>query len=47
MAHLRKKVKKGRSYYYIREIQRVDGRPKVVSQIYLGSAEAIAVALRR
>src|SRR4030043_2437580 len=33
---------KGRPYYYIREIQRVDGKPKVVSQIYLGSPEAIA-----
>ncbi len=42
MAHLHKKIKKGRPYYYIREIQRVDGKPKVVSQLYLGSAEAIA-----
>ncbi len=42
MAHLHKKVKKGRPYYYIREIQRVNGKPKVVSQIYLGSAESIA-----
>ena len=42
MAHLHRKIKKGRPYYYIREIQRVDGRPKVVSQIYLGSPETIA-----
>src|SRR3990170_2339526 len=42
MAHLHRKIKKGRPYYYIREIKRVDGRPKVVSQIYLGSPEAIA-----
>jgi transposase len=42
MAHLHKKVKKGRPYYYIREIRRVNGRPKVVSQIYLGSVERIA-----
>lgn len=41
MAHLHKKVKKGRPYYYIREIQRVNGKPKVVSQIYLGSIEKI------
>jgi transposase len=34
-------MKKGRPYYYIREIQRVDGKPKVVSQIYLGSVEKI------
>src|SRR3990172_8575 len=42
MSHLHRKIKKGRPYYYIREIKRVDGRPKVVSQIYLGSPEAIA-----
>jgi len=42
MAHLHRKIKKGRPYYYIREIKRVDGRPKVVSQTYLGSPEAIA-----
>jgi hypothetical protein len=35
-------MKKGRPYYYIREIQRVDGKPKVVSQVYLGSPETIA-----
>ena len=46
MAHLHKKVKKGRPYYYIREIQRVNGKPKVVSQIYLGSPEAIARRFR-
>ena len=39
MAHLHKKIKKGRPYYYIREIARVGGKPKVVSQIYLGSLE--------
>jgi transposase len=39
MAHLHKKMKKGRPYYYIREIARVGGKPKVVSQIYLGSLE--------
>ena len=42
MAHLHKKMKKGRPYYYIREIQRVGGKPKVVSQIYLGSVDTIA-----
>lgn len=42
MAHLHKKIKKGRPYYYIRQIQRVGGRPKVISQIYLGSADALA-----
>ena len=42
MAHLHKKMKKGRPYYYIREIQRIGGKPKVISQIYLGTAENIA-----
>lgn len=46
MAHLHKKIKKGRPYYYIREIQRVNGKPKVVSQVYLGSAESIARRFR-
>jgi transposase len=35
-------MKKGRPYYYIREIARVDGKPKVVSQIYLGSLDRLA-----
>jgi transposase len=39
MAHLHKKMKKGRPYYYIREIARVDGKPTVISQVYLGSLE--------
>ena len=30
MAHIHKKMKKGRPYYYIRETARVDGKPKVV-----------------
>lgn len=41
MAHLHKKIKKGRPYYYVREMARVDGKPKVVSQIYLGSIERL------
>jgi transposase len=41
MAHIHKKIKKGRPYYYIREIARVDGKPKVISQVYLGSIERI------
>src|SRR3972149_2490218 len=42
MSHLHRKIKKGSPYYYSREIQRIDGKPKVVSQTYLGSPEAIA-----
>lgn len=41
MAHLHKKMKKGRPYYYIREIARVDGKPKVINQVYIGSPERI------
>jgi transposase len=42
MAHFHIKRKKGRPYLYVREIARVDGKPKVVSQIYLGSPEKVA-----
>ena len=46
MAHLHKKMKKGRPYYYIREMARVDGKPKVVNQIYLGSVERMMQMLQ-
>jgi len=42
MAHFHIKKKKGRPYLYVREIARVGGKPKVVSQIYLGSPERVA-----
>jgi transposase len=41
MASLTKKIVRGKPYYYLRECQRVNGKPKVVSTIYLGSAESI------
>lgn len=41
MAHLHKKIKKGNAYYYVRETQRIDGKPTVVNQVYLGSADKI------
>ncbi|TVQ98335.1 MAG: IS1634 family transposase [Desulfovibrionales bacterium] len=41
MAHLHKKMKKGRPYYYVREMARIDGKPKVTNQVYLGSPERI------
>jgi len=41
MAHLHKKVKKDRAYYYVRETQRIHGKSTVISQVYLGSAEKI------
>jgi transposase len=42
MAHFHIKKKKGRPYLYVREIARVGGKPKVVSQVYLGSPEKLA-----
>jgi transposase len=41
MASLIKKVKKGKTYYYIKESARVNGKPRTVNQIYLGSIERI------
>ena len=38
MASLTPKVINGRTYYYARDCQRVDGRPKIVKTTYLGSA---------
>jgi transposase len=35
----------GRVYYYLREMGWVDGKPKVVSERYLGSAEDIAATM--
>jgi transposase len=42
---LYKKTINGKPYYYLREMARVDGRPKMVSERYLGSAEDIAAAM--
>lgn len=42
MAHFHIKKKKGRPYLYVREIARIGGRPKVISQIYIGSPERVA-----
>jgi len=42
MAHFHVKKKKGRPYLYVREIARVDGKPKVVSQTYIGSPDRVA-----
>ena len=41
MASLIKKKIGGKAYYYARECKRVDGRPKIVWQKYLGKAEDI------
>jgi transposase len=34
----------GQTYYYLREVARVGGKPRIVSQRYLGKAEDIAAA---
>ncbi len=35
----------GRTYYYLVESARVDGKPRIVSQQYLGSAAEVAAKL--
>jgi len=45
MASLTPKVIRGRVYYYARECQRVNGKPKIVNTIYLGSLEHILQAV--
>ena len=41
MASITKKIKKGRPYYYAVKSKRVDGKPRIVWQKYLGTIEAI------
>lgn len=41
MATIIRKTKKGRPYYYAVESQRVDGKPRIVWQKYLGTLESI------
>ena len=41
MASITKKIKKGRPYYYAVQSKRVDGKPRIVWQKYLGTLEAI------
>lgn len=45
MASLFKKTIRGKTYYYARECRRVDGKPKIVWQKYLGRADDIITAL--
>jgi transposase len=46
MAHFHIKKKKGRPYLYVREIARVQGKPKVVNQIYIGSPDRVASLIK-
>jgi len=45
MSSLVSKVIAGHAYYYLVESARVDGKPRIVSQRYLGSAEEVAARL--
>jgi len=45
MASLYSKQVAGKTYWYLREMARVDGKPKMVSERYLGSAADIAAAM--
>jgi len=45
MASLYPKKIGGKTYWYLREMARVDGRPKMVSERYLGTAAEIAAAV--
>ena len=45
MASLYPKKVNGKTYWYLREMARVDGKPKMVSERYLGTAADIAAAV--
>jgi transposase len=45
MASISGKTIKGQTYYYLREVARVGGKPKIVSQRYLGKAADIEAAI--
>jgi transposase len=45
MASIVGKRIKGQTYYYLREVARVGGRPKIISQRYLGKAADVAAAI--
>ena len=44
MAYLKLKKIKGKNYYYAVESQRINGKPRTVNQIYLGSVEQLIAA---
>ena len=45
MASIIGKTIKGQTYYYLREVARVGGKPKIISQRYLGKAADIEAAI--
>ena len=46
MASLVAKKKGKQLYYYVVDSARVDGRPRIVHQAYLGSAEKVAALVK-
>lgn len=46
MPSLTRKTIKGRSYYYVRHCERVNGKPKIVKTTYLGSLDRILQSLQ-
>jgi transposase len=47
MASLTKKLIGGRPYYYLRECRRVNGKPKIVWQEYIGTPQQLVLRLTR
>ena len=47
MASLIKKKKGNRLYYYLVESARVEGKPRIVHQAYLGTAEKLAELIQQ
>lgn len=45
MASLTKKIIAGKAYFYLRECKRVNGKPKIVSQQYIGSQKQLIARL--
>jgi transposase len=45
VASITAKVVHGRTYYYARECQRINGKPKIVRTVYLGSADDLIAAV--
>jgi transposase len=45
MASLTAKVIRGRTYYYARECQRINGKPTIVRTVYLGAADDLIAAV--
>ena len=47
MASIISKRQGKKTYYYVAVSKRVDGKPRIVQQTYLGSAERIAALVRQ